>query len=426
MKKTIAFLTAAAMAACSLAGCAGSTGSSSAASAGSEAASSAASTSGEKTKVVFATAADDTWQRALNYAVENANQTLEEKNIQIEVEYYPSEDDMWKVLPAQIVSGAAPDIVGLNNEGILEFITNGTFAPLDDLIAENGYDTSVLDQTNLDGWKYEGKQYGLPFTTTITALCVNMTMLKEHGIDKAPETMEELIAAAQACHDPENGVYGICAPVHEFHLSQYVHAYDGGWNFGEDLESEGNETGLQLFVDLYNKYEVAATPAQLGVNGEADALGAGKCAMVTGGPWFVPTLRDMNVDFEWKMVPMPSGTVQQSTLYGWAFCMMEACENKQAAMDAIAAILSEESFRYLAEERGDIPAMTKYVATYEELYPEMAVVLATSDNAKPFDYPVAANRFKSDLVTGMENIVFQKTSTVPELLAQMAADGYQK
>ena len=59
----------------------------------------------------------------MNFALENANQALAEKNIEITVEYYPSEDDMWKVLPAQIVSGAAPDIVGLNNEGILEFIT---------------------------------------------------------------------------------------------------------------------------------------------------------------------------------------------------------------------------------------------------------------------------------------------------------------
>ena len=76
--------------------------------------------------------------------------------------------------------------------------------------------------------------------------------------------------------------------------------------------------------------------------------------------------------------------------------------------------------------RGDIPAMSKYVSTYEELYPEMAVVLDTSDNAMPFDYPVAANRFKSDLVTGMENVIFQNSMTVEDLLADMAADGYEK
>lgn len=382
--------------------------------------------SDEKTTIVFATAADDSWQKTLDFAVQNANEALEDKNIEITVEYYPSEDDMWKVLPAQIVSGAAPDIVGLNNEGVLEFITNDTFAALDDLIAECGFDTSVLDKTNLDGWKYEGKQYGLPFTTTITALAVNMTMLKEHNIEKAPETMEELLAVAQACNDPENGVYGICVPIHEFHLSQYTHAYEGSWDFGRDLENDGNQRGLQFVADLYNEYQVAATPAQLGVNGEADALGAGKCAMVTGGPWFVPILRDMNVDFEWKMVPMPAGVTQHSTLYGWAFCMLESSKHKSEAMEAMAAILSEESYRYLAEVRGDIPAMTEYVATYEELYPEMKIVLDTSGQAVPFDYPVAANRFKSDLVTGMESVIFQDDLTVGELLDKMAADGYDK
>lgn len=426
MKKLCTLLLTVCMLLVLLAGCSSGSSSTAQPASDSEAPPAAGQTAGEKTTIVFATAADDSWQKTLNFALENANQALAEKNIEITVEYYPSEDDMWKVLPAQIVSGAAPDIVGLNNEGILEFITNGTFAALDDLIVDSGFDTSLLDKTNLDGWKYEGKQYGLPFTTTITALAVNMTMLKEHNIDKAPETMEEMLVAAQACNDPDNGVYGICVPIHEFHLSQYTHAYEGGWNFGKDLENDGNKQGLQFVVDLYNTYHVAATPAQLGVNGEADAFGAGKCAMVTGGPWFVPVLRDMDVDFEWKMVPMPSGTAQHSTLYGWAFCMLESSKNKAAAMDAIAAILSEESYQYLAEVRGDIPAMSKYVSTYEELYPEMAVVLDTSDNAMPFDYPVAANRFKSDLVTGMENVIFQNSMTVEDLLADMAADGYEK
>ena len=96
-------------------------------------------------------------------------------------------------------------------------------------------------------------------------------------------------------------------------------------------------------------------------------------------------------------------------------------------MQAISAMLSEEAYEYLVEVRGDIPAMTKYIPRYEELYPEMKIVLETADTGSGFDYPAAANRFKSDLVTGMESIIFnQGNLTVDKLLEKMAADGYKK
>ena len=94
-------------------------------------------------------------------------------------------------------------------------------------------------------------------------------------------------------------------------------------------------------------------------------------------------------------------------------------------MQALAAMLNEDAYEYLVEVRGDIPAMTKFVPRYEELYPEMGLVLATADDGSGFDYPAAANRFKSDLVTGLESVIFQRgTATVDSLLAKMAADGY--
>lgn len=381
----------------------------------------------EKTTIVFSTGApDDAWRTALEFFMNTANEKLKDKNIEVVAEYYPSEEEMWKVLPAQIVSGAAPDIVGLNNEGVLELIVNNTFTPLDDLIAAQGFDTSRLEKANFDGWKYEGKQYALPLTTTISAFAVNMTMLREAGIDKAPETMEEVIAAAVATTNRDEGIYGLCVNLHEFHISQYLHAFEGGWSFGDNLDNPNNKTGLEFIVSLFNEHGVAATPAQMGVNGDTDAFASGKVAMTTAGPWYVPTLRDKEVDFEWTLVPIPAGTVQRSTLYGWALCMLDSSKNKEACMEVIAAMLSDESYDYLVNQRGDIPALAEMVPAYEALYPEMAVVLATSDDATAFEYPVAANRFKSDLVTGLESVIFQGDITVDDLLAKMAADGYKK
>lgn len=380
----------------------------------------------EAKTVVFSTGMpDQAWKNTLEHVIAEANKNLD--GIVIVPEYYPSEEDMWKMLPAQIVSGSAPDIIGLNNEGVLELIVNGTLAPLDKLIEENGFALDSLDQSNVNGWRYEGNLYSLPLTTTISGLAVNMTMLREAGIEKAPSTMDELIIAAKAVTDRSKGTYGVCINLHEYHITQYVHAMDGGWDFAKNLNTPANRKGLQFVADLFNQHKVAATPAQLGLKGDTDAFASGKVAMTTAGPWYIPALRDMEVDFDWEIVPIPSGNIQKSTVYGWGLCMLDSTEEKETTMQAISAMLSEEAYEYLVEVRGDIPAMTKYIPRYEELYPEMKIVLETADTGSGFDYPAAANRFKSDLVTGMESIIFnQGNLTVDKLLEKMAADGYKK
>ena len=380
----------------------------------------------ENTKIVFSTGLpDQAWKNALETMISNANANLD--GIEIVTEYYPSEEEMWKMLPAQIVAGTAPDLIGLNNEGVLELIVNGTLSPLDELVEKSGFPLSALDASNVNGWRYQEQLYSLPYTTTVSGLAVNMTMLEEAGISTPPSTMEELLEAAIAVTDPENDTYGVCINLHEYHITQYVHAMGGGWNFGDNLLNKNNEEGLSFIVDLFNKYKVAATPAQMGFKGDTDAFASGKFAMTTAGPWYIPTLREMDVDFDWVVVPIPEGNVQKSTVYGWGICMLDSCDDKEAAMQAVKAMLSDESYKYLAEVRGDIPAMTKYVATYETLYPEMAKVLNTAPDGNGFDYPAAANRFKSDLVTGMESIIFQRgNETVNSLLQSMAADGYSK
>lgn len=379
-----------------------------------------------KQTVVFSTGMpDQAWKNTLEHVIAEANKRLD--SIQIVPEYYPSEEDMWKMLPAQIVSGSAPDLIGVNNEGVLELIVNGTLASLDGLVANQGFDLAALDSSNVNGWRYKGDLYALPFTTTISGLAVNMSMLRAAGMTQAPSTINEFINAAVAVTDPSKGIYGVGINLHEYHITQYVHAMGGGWDFAQNLDKKANRDGLQLVVDLFNKYKVAATPAQLGLKGDTDAFASGKVAMTTAGPWYIPALREMDVDFDWVIVPIPAGPAQKSTVYGWGVSILNSTKDKNVTMQALSAMLNEDAYEYLVEVRGDIPAMTKFVPRYEELYPEMKVVLETADDGSGFDYPAAANRFKSDLVTGLESIIFNRGGqSVDSLLSKMAADGYTK
>ena len=60
-------------------------------------------------------------------------------------------------------------------------------------------------QGALDATKYEGHYYGMPWLNDVKYMFVNMELLKQVGVEKAPATWDELIADAKLCKEQ-----GIC------------------------------------------------------------------------------------------------------------------------------------------------------------------------------------------------------------------------
>src|SRR5690606_34186155 len=125
-------------------------------------------------------------------------------------------------------------------EGLL-FEQNGWVADLTEFAANDA-------QWNLDDWQpgpmgtvTSGEVlFGLPIVTERQALYYRKDLLEEAGLE-VPQTLDDLAAAVETLHDPDNGLYGIVlrgqrsAAVTQF--SSFLYSFGGGW-----FDEEGNST----------------------------------------------------------------------------------------------------------------------------------------------------------------------------------------
>jgi len=337
-------------------------------------------------------------------------------NIKVVLQQYPTSEEFWTAIPTAIAAKNAPDVVILSDEGNLEFIANGSLAPIDSLIEEVGFDKSIISDSLYKGWSYEDQLYGVPVRAGTSMLSINKKMFEEAGIEKYPETMDELLAAAKKLTTDE--VYGICASIHEFHISQYVHAFGGDWNFGKTINSPENIQGVQFFVDLYTKHGVAVTPKQIGASWDGEVFAKEKAAMSTGGPWYMGYCKETNPDLEFIPLPIPKGTVESQTAYSGGMAILSASEHKKEAMEFIKYALREEASVSLYKNVGDAPSASAVMPAYLEENPELKPVFENMQKVGvPFAYPVDTKNFTAELVKGIEEIIYKPGSlTVEELL----------
>ncbi|NUR91514.1 MAG: extracellular solute-binding protein [Nonomuraea sp.] len=125
---------------------------------------------------------------------EKTEKDFEAKNptIDVKIELQPWEGRQEKVTTA-LVSKKGFDIVLLGPDQIPQYAKQGTISPLDDVIAA---DKSAFRPAALNALTIDGKLYGVPIYQTVTAPIFNKKVFADAGIDKLPETWDEVKADA--------------------------------------------------------------------------------------------------------------------------------------------------------------------------------------------------------------------------------------
>lgn len=373
-------------------------------------------TSDEPVEIKVAYWANSAEQKHYEFTVKEIEKVY--PNIKVILQQYPTSEEFWTAIPTSIAAKNAPDVIIFSDEGNLEYIANGSLAPLDELIEKVEFDKSIISSSLYDGWTYEGKLYGIPGRAGTSMLSINKKMLEKAGITEYPKTMDELVEMAKKLTNDDEGVYGLCANIHEFHISQYIHAFGGDWNFGKTINSPENIEGLQFFVDLYTKHKVAVNPKQIGASWDGEVFAKEKAAMSTGGPWYLGYVKETNPDLEIIPLPIPKGTVESQTAYSGGYAILSQSKHKEEAMKLIKYSLRDEASIDLAETVGDAPSATKVLPKYLEANPELKPVFEHMTKVgMPFKYPVDTKNFTAELVKGVEEIIYKPGSkTVKQLL----------
>ena len=106
---------------------------------------------------------------------------------------------------AAVAAGNPPDIAVESYGWPITYSQMGILQPVDDVIAAIG-EKNILPQ-DLKLNYYNGHYWGVPLYGTPSVLYYRKDILDAKGL-KPPTTWDEMLAVAEAVHDPENGLYG--------------------------------------------------------------------------------------------------------------------------------------------------------------------------------------------------------------------------
>ncbi|UYZ21780.1 ABC transporter substrate-binding protein [Mesobacillus jeotgali] len=320
------------------------------------------------------------------------------KDFQLEIKQYPSSEQFWDTLPAEIAAGVAPDFIKVSNEGAYEYISKGLFTPLDEFIGSEELDMSVFNENVVDVWKVDDKQYGIPNTMNAAMFFINEDMWKEAGLGEYPTTWDEVYEAAEKLTKDE--VSGIGINLHPYHITNYLKSYGGGWNYGENIDSEENVKALDFVLKMYEE-DLAVTPKELGLGWDGEVFANEKAAMTTGGYWYKAFLKDANPDLKYAVLPIPEGTEKGSSMISDAYVLLKDSKNKEAAVQAAYKLTSEEvQQQFMAI--GHNPSRTALSEQYFKENPEFKEIEKALEYSTDWEYPDNTKMFTDKLAEELE------------------------
>ena len=126
--------------------------------------------------------------------------------IQLDVQPYDAQHQ--KILLNSQSKESAYDIVAVDIVWEGEFGAGNVLMPLDEFIEASEFPIEDFFPVMVQGAQYEGKQMGIPFQPHPEILWYRKDLFEEKGLEP-PKTTEELLAAAEMFHDPDNGFYGV-------------------------------------------------------------------------------------------------------------------------------------------------------------------------------------------------------------------------
>jgi multiple sugar transport system substrate-binding protein len=217
----------------------------------------------------------------------------------------------WTQLPQQVstmvTTGQTPELLNFN--------TYASFAA-DDLLTRG----DEVISSELKGQFYEnfygagsidGALYGIPFIASIRNLYYNKEIFERVGIEKPPETWDELVQTAKAIKD-ETGIPGFGLPMTEFEAQADFSYFI--WGNGGDWQRDGewsfnipeNVEALQFMTDLVNKYKVTnPDPTTINRDELQKVFAQGQLGMMNTANFFPTILEQEAPDLDWDFGSIP-------------------------------------------------------------------------------------------------------------------------
>ena len=285
------------------------------------------------------------------------NSNLED-GLQIEVEYVIEENFNDRLQSAR-EAGEAPDIILHSYNHIYTQMENGNIAPLNEYISAE----AIGDITDVvkEAIEFDGKTYAYPwYTEASTVLFYSKSKFAEAGIEKAPATWAEMLAACEKLKPTmKKGTYALGMPLGgDIGWVTWGMTYNqlGSWPlsanwdksvFDNDVQKVNDFSRLlDYYGDIYdNNYAPVSAVHMNGYNEIISAWAEGKYAMTLAVSSQLGTLIQEYPDkvSDLGMAVMPTETGNQdlptATNGGWCFCIDAKSSKKTEAGKVIEGLM---------------------------------------------------------------------------------------
>lgn len=279
------------------------------------------------------------------------------------------------VLSTSIATGDLPNMFYVPTVmGCLEYAKSGILLDVEEIFADEewygGFNAGVFDAFNYSSFGIEGT-YAVPFSLGVEGIYYNKELFAKAGIEKVPETMDEMFDAIEKLK--AIGVVPFAVGADETwragHILNWLtyktagvkHTMDIGartakWTDPEIVQS------LQNYMDLKNAGAFSENYEGLTYQEEQSMFFAEEAAMVVNGTWFIGNCNEAEISDKIGMFAPPYYADKEELktdgiVYPQAFCLdgtAEGCE-KEAEILFIKYMTSQKWQEKMTNEIETIP-----------------------------------------------------------------------
>ena len=241
----------------------------------------------------------------------------------VPVTYNPIQANYNEKLQLMLGTGTAPDLFMLESFWAPALINYDVLMPLDSFITTDpSFLIDDFPPALLEGFRHEGKLYGIPKDYSTLVLFYNRDSFEEAGLNEPPTTWEQLESYARLLTVDRDGdgtqdQYGLGIVESLDYVLPFV------WqNDGNIIDEAGNLTlsdpalveAVEYLQRLKQK-EIAALPTDVGAAWNMDGFGRGRFAMVTSGLWALNFMQETFPDVNYGVAPLPHRRQKASIAY---------------------------------------------------------------------------------------------------------------
>lgn len=283
-------------------------------------------------------------------------------DIQLKIE---SPNDAMTILKTRFIREDAPDIIGIGGDvNFSSFIDSDMLMDISDFEGLDDIKQSYKDIDKALEYVPEEGVYAVPYVANAAGILYNREMFKEHGWE-IPQTWDEFISLCDEIQEEGilplyfgfKDVWTTLAPWNAMAVGIADADVCRQVNKGETTFTEEYREVAEKMLELlpYGPDD----PFAYDYNGACTAFANGESAMYTIGSYAVPQIMSVNPDMDIDSFVFPVNDKEEDNILNSGidlqFCVMEDCENKEAAYEVLNFLLEDESIQAYLDNQNAVP-----------------------------------------------------------------------